>query len=121
MPASLLVPPPSITAGEQRLLCVVMSAPAIEPDAATAPTIAVQDAGDVVDRLRAGEGVTTVGEVVEALRRNEVEVLLLTDDALAERRMYAGPAPTQIGLDADVWLTEMPERKLSSGLINLVR
>lgn len=54
-----------------------------------------------LDRLRAGGGVSTLGEVVEALRRGEVEVLLLGDDALAGRRWWAGPEPTQLGLSAD--------------------
>jgi tetratricopeptide (TPR) repeat protein len=51
-PARPSAPPPSLGAGEQRLLCVIMSAPAEEPEAAVAATLTPEEASDLIVRLR---------------------------------------------------------------------
>jgi hypothetical protein len=58
---------------------------------------------EVLDRLFAAGDRQALGvaDTVEALRRGEVETLVLVDGALAEREAAAGPAPLQIGHTAD--------------------
>jgi len=67
---------------------------------------------DVVDRYHAQEGrdaavVVGVGDVLEALRRGQVEEVLVTESTmranspLATRQVWVGPEAVQVGADAD--------------------
>ena len=55
----------------------------------------------VLDRLGAGAKAIGVGETIEALRRGEVETLILLDGALDDRQGFAGPAPLLLATDPE--------------------
>jgi hypothetical protein len=56
---------------------------------------------EVLDRLGAADApkAVGVGETLEALRRGEVETLVLQDGALSGREAYAGPQPLLLATD----------------------
>ena len=58
---------------------------------------------EVLDRLGPADAPKAigVGETVEALRRGEVETLLLLDGALDDRRGFAGPDPLLLSTDPE--------------------
>lgn len=59
----------------------------------------------VLDRLGAAGGhglaVTGVGAVVDAVRRSQVETLVLADDPSSTLHAWIGPQPLQLGLDEE--------------------
>ncbi|WP_210649828.1 Vms1/Ankzf1 family peptidyl-tRNA hydrolase [Nocardioides sp. SYSU D00065] len=55
----------------------------------------------VLDRLGGGASVAGVAETVEALRRGEVETLVLLQGVLDDREAYVGPEPLLLGHTAD--------------------
>ncbi|WP_210503435.1 baeRF2 domain-containing protein [Nocardioides xinjiangensis] len=58
---------------------------------------------EVLDRLGPADAPKAigVGETLEALRRGEVETLILQDGALDDRRAYAGPDPMLLATDPE--------------------
>lgn len=63
---------------------------------------ALQDSARVLDRLGAARGhgrvVTGVGDVVAAVRRSQVDTLLLVEDPSSTLHAWIGPQPMQLGL-----------------------
>jgi hypothetical protein len=58
---------------------------------------------EVLDRLGPADAPKAigVGETIEALRRGEVETLILLDGALDDRQAFAGPAPLLLATDPE--------------------
>jgi hypothetical protein len=55
----------------------------------------------VLDRLGAGPAAKGVAETVEALRRGEVDTLVLLEDAIGDRHAYVAPEPLLISTDPE--------------------
>ena len=66
---------------------------------------ALRERARVLDRLGAARGhdlaVTGVAAVVSAVRRSQVDTLVLADDALSTLHAWIGPEPLQLGLVED--------------------
>ena len=63
---------------------------------------ALQESARVLDRLGAARGrsrvVTRVGDVVAAVRRSQVDTVLLVEDPSSTLHAWIGPQPLQLGL-----------------------